>query len=87
MVSGMEFSWKPAADCVPRELALAPIWFRISISDLDNGPEYTLIKFADDMKVGAVAHTPDNCVAIQRDLDGLQKYPDRSLMTINKGKC
>jgi len=46
-----------------------------------------LSKSADDTKLGQVADTPWSCAAIQRDLDRLEKWPDRNLMKSNKGKC
>lgn len=64
MISGMKFNWKPAAVCVPQELILRPTWFRISINDLDNGPESTLGKLADDTKLRGVADAPGSCAAI-----------------------
>ncbi|GAB0186379.1 mitochondrial enolase superfamily member 1 [Grus japonensis] len=47
--------------------------------------ERTVSKFADYIKLGGVADTPDDCAAIQRDLR--QKWPDRNCMKFNKGKC
>ncbi|KAK4826376.1 hypothetical protein QYF61_008047 [Mycteria americana] len=87
MISVMKFSWKSAAGCMSQELILGPIQFHISINDLDNGPEYTLSKFAADIKLRGMADAPDSCTAIQRDLGGLEKWADRNFMKINKSKC
>jgi len=43
-----------------------------SISDLDGGSEATLIKSADDAKLGGVADTSEGCAAIQWDPDSLE---------------
>lgn len=43
-----------------------------SINDLDGGSEATLIKSADDAKLGGVADTSEGCAAIWRDLDMLE---------------
>lgn len=86
-ISGMKFIWKPATDYARQELVLGPIGPHIPINDLDKWPEYTLSKFADGTKLGAVANAPDSCGAIQRDLDGLEKWTNRSLTKTSKGKC
>ncbi|KAK4806638.1 hypothetical protein QYF61_022944 [Mycteria americana] len=57
------------------------------MNDPDDGAECTLSKLADDTKLGGVADTPEGCVAIQRDLDRLEKWADRNLMKFNKGNC
>lgn len=40
-------------------------------------------KFADDIKLGGVADTPEGHAAIQRYLDILEKWVDRKLMKFN----
>lgn len=64
---------------------LGPVLFNIFINDPADGTERTLRKFADDAKLGGVA-PPDECAAIQGDLDKLEKWADRNLMKSNKGK-
>ena len=61
---------------------MGPMLFNLFISDLDEGAE-----FADDIKLGGVADTPDTCAAIQKDLDRLENWIERNLMKFNNGKC
>ena len=68
-------------------LSLCPVLFDLFIKDLDEGTECTLSKFADDRKLGGVPATPESCAAIQRDLDRLESWAQRNLMTSHQGKC
>lgn len=58
----------------------------ISLNDLDNRAEHALNKFADDATLRVVADTPGSCAAIQRDVERMEKWPDRILLKFNK-KC
>ena len=85
MVSGAEFSWRCVASG-PQRSVLGLVLFNIFISDLDEGIECTLNKFAGDPKLEGVAVTPEGCAAIQQDLDRLEHVSESNLMRFNKGK-
>uniref|UniRef100_A0A803T2T7 Reverse transcriptase domain-containing protein n=1 Tax=Anolis carolinensis TaxID=28377 RepID=A0A803T2T7_ANOCA len=61
--------------------------FNIFINDLDKGLEGTIIKFADDTKLGGTANTPEDRSRIQNDLDRLERWAETNKMKFNRDKC
>lgn len=59
----------------------------ISFNDLDNRVECTLSTFSDDPKLGRVADSPEGHIAIQTDLNWLERWDGRSLKKVNEEKC
>ncbi|CAM5123811.1 unnamed protein product [Eretmochelys imbricata] len=87
VISGSQSCWKGIMSGVPQGSVFGLGLFSIFIKDLDNGIQNTLIKFADDTKLGGVASALKDGIKIQNDLDKLEKWSEVNRMKFNKDKC
>ncbi|CAM5157187.1 unnamed protein product [Eretmochelys imbricata] len=87
VIRGSQSCWKSIMSGVPQGSVLGPVLFNIFINDLDNGIESTLIKFADNTKLGWVASALEDRIKIQNDLDKLEKWSEVNRMKFIKDKC
>ena len=86
MVNGCMSRWRLETISAPQGSVLGPMLFNNFISDIDDGTECTLSKFADGTKSSGAVDTAEGREAIQKDLE-LERWAQVNLMRFNKAKC
>ena len=86
-IRGPESSWRSARSGVPQGSVVGAVLFNLFLNDLEEGLECSLSKFGDDPKVGGVCDRAEGCGAIQRALDRLESWAERTVLKLKKGKC
>ena len=88
VLEGMSSDAKPVTSSVPQGTVLGPILFLICINDLPNLVNSSTIRlFADDCLIYQEIHSQQDTEDLQTDLDALQTWERRWLMSFHPQKC
>ena len=89
VIDGESSNIAPVTSGVPQGSVLGPLLFLVYINDLpdciSNGTKVKL--FADDTMVYRAINSRADAVQLQHDLDSLQEWERKWLMTFHPGKC
>ena len=88
VLEGMSSDSKPVTSGVPQGTVLGPLLFLIYINDLPNCVNSSTIRlFADDCLIYKEIHSQHDTEDLQADLDALQTWERRWLMSFHPQKC
>ena len=88
VLEGMSSDAKPVTSGVPQGTVLGPLLFLVYINDLPNCVNSSTIRlFADDCLIYREIHSQQDTEYLQTDLDALQTWERRWLMSFHPQKC
>ena len=86
-VNGELSSSKPVISGIPQGSVLGPLLFVMYINDLPDTVQSNVLLFADDTKIFKQVSSIDDSVALQNDIDALNRWSDKWLLKFNTDKC
>ena len=87
MVNNEESPAAPVVSGIPQGSVLGPLLFVIYINDLPDTVSSHVYLFADDTKIMRNVENEDDAKALQKDLDILESWSRKWLLTFNADKC
>ncbi len=80
-------SWVPVTSSIPQGSILGP--FLLYVNDLPDvlSTTITVALFADDAKCSKVVRHPDDCTALQQELNLLTNWSNEWGLSFNSNKC
>jgi Skp family chaperone for outer membrane proteins len=86
-VNNSKSTWLPVVSGVPQGSVLGPVLFIIYINDLPDAVENTMKLFADDTKLYSRVDSTDDCHRLQQDIDSMQDWSAKWLLSFHPEKC
>jgi hypothetical protein len=87
IADGEKSNWISVPSGVPQGSILGPLFFLLFINDMPNVSTSTTALFADDAKCFKSIETPDDCIALQNDINRFHDWSVAWSMTFNASKC
>ena len=73
VINGCNAEWIQVISWVPQESLLGSLLFLICTNDVDGGINSDINKLADDTKIGRLIRSDSDAIALQADLDRMNK--------------
>ncbi len=86
-INGSFSNWHRVRSGIPQGSVLGPLLFVLYINDLPLDINSSIYMFADDTKISRPISTINDCMLLQDDINTLQSWSDKWLLTFHPDKC